>query len=112
MYGATEGDDLLDEHAPLRPLTPYAKSKIAAEEALRDLGDQDFSPTSSHGPIRPARPDSAATARRGVRWSTSRTSLARSWSWSRPRLTWSAARPSTSAPTTRTTVAASLPRSC
>ncbi len=44
MYGATEGDDLLDEHAPLRPLTPYAESKVAAEEALRELAGDGFSP--------------------------------------------------------------------
>lgn len=44
MYGATPGDDLLDEHAPLRPLTRYAESKVAAEDALRELADDGFSP--------------------------------------------------------------------
>jgi nucleoside-diphosphate-sugar epimerase len=44
MYGAAEGDDLLTEEAPLRPLTPYAESKVRAEEALRDLADDSFSP--------------------------------------------------------------------
>lgn len=44
MYGATPGDGLLDEHAPLRPLTRYAESKVAAEEALRELADDGFSP--------------------------------------------------------------------
>ena len=34
MYGASGGDDLLDEEAPLRPLTAYAESKVRAEEAL------------------------------------------------------------------------------
>ena len=29
MYGAAEGDAALDEAAPLRPLTPYAESKVA-----------------------------------------------------------------------------------
>ena len=44
MYGAAEGDALLDESAPLRPLTPYAESKVAAEEALRELAGDGFSP--------------------------------------------------------------------
>ena len=34
MYGAASGDDLLAEDAPLRPITPYAESKVRAEEAL------------------------------------------------------------------------------
>jgi nucleoside-diphosphate-sugar epimerase len=42
MYGAAATDDLLDEGAPLRPLTPYAESKVRAEEALWELGDEDF----------------------------------------------------------------------
>jgi nucleoside-diphosphate-sugar epimerase len=42
MYGASEGDALLDEFAPLRPLTPYAESKVAAEEALRELAGDGF----------------------------------------------------------------------
>jgi nucleoside-diphosphate-sugar epimerase len=46
MYGATEGDTALDEDAPLRPLTPYAESKVRAEEALRDLAGNGFSPVS------------------------------------------------------------------
>jgi nucleoside-diphosphate-sugar epimerase len=46
MYGASSGDDLLDETAPLRPLTPYAESKVRAEEALWDLADGTFSPVS------------------------------------------------------------------
>jgi nucleoside-diphosphate-sugar epimerase len=44
MYGAAEGDDLLTEEAPLRPLTPYAETKVRAEEALHELADGDFSP--------------------------------------------------------------------
>lgn len=44
MYGASSTDDLLDETAPLRPLTPYAESKVRSEEALRELADDDFSP--------------------------------------------------------------------
>ena len=46
MYGAANGDDLLDETAPLRPLTPYAESKVRAEEALWALADDAFSPIS------------------------------------------------------------------
>ena len=42
MYGAAATDDLLDESAPLRPLTPYAESKVRAEEALWELADDDF----------------------------------------------------------------------
>ena len=44
MYGAVTSDDLLDEDAPLRPLTPYAESKVRAEEALHELADSGFSP--------------------------------------------------------------------
>jgi nucleoside-diphosphate-sugar epimerase len=44
MYGAASGDDLLDESAPLRPLTPYAESKVAAEAGLSKLADDSFSP--------------------------------------------------------------------
>jgi nucleoside-diphosphate-sugar epimerase len=46
MYGAADGDDLLDESAPLRPLTPYAESKVAAEARLSRLADDAFSPVS------------------------------------------------------------------
>jgi nucleoside-diphosphate-sugar epimerase len=46
MYGAAPGDALVDEDAPLRPLTPYAESKVRAEEALFDLADSDFAPVS------------------------------------------------------------------
>lgn len=43
MYGAA-GDDILNEEAPLRPLTPYAVSKVRTEEDLAKLADGDFSP--------------------------------------------------------------------
>jgi nucleoside-diphosphate-sugar epimerase len=46
MYGAAEGDVALTEDAPLRPLTPYAESKVAAEEALTELASADFAPVS------------------------------------------------------------------
>jgi nucleoside-diphosphate-sugar epimerase len=44
MYGAASGDDLLDETAPLHPLTPYAESKVEAEKGLSQLADDTFSP--------------------------------------------------------------------
>ena len=46
MYGASGTDDLLDESAPLRPLTPYAESKVRAEEALFELAATGFTPAS------------------------------------------------------------------
>jgi nucleoside-diphosphate-sugar epimerase len=46
MYGAAAGDELVDESAPLRPLTPYAESKVKAEEGLSHLADDGFSPVS------------------------------------------------------------------
>ena len=44
MYGAAGQDDFMAEDAPLHPLTPYAISKVRAEEDLYKLGDRDFSP--------------------------------------------------------------------
>jgi len=46
MYGASGRDDALDEDAPLRPLTPYAESKVRSEEGLVELADSGFSPVS------------------------------------------------------------------
>ena len=46
MYGASGRDDGLDEDAPLRPLTPYAESKVRSEEGLVELADSGFSPVS------------------------------------------------------------------
>jgi len=46
MYGASGRDDALGEDAPLKPLTPYAESKVRAEEGLSALADAGFSPTS------------------------------------------------------------------
>ena len=44
MYGAAAGDDLLTEDAPLRPVTPYAESKVRTEEDVSKLADAGFSP--------------------------------------------------------------------
>ena len=44
MYGASGGDDLLNEEAPLCPITPYAESKVRAEDDIAKLADQSFSP--------------------------------------------------------------------
>jgi nucleoside-diphosphate-sugar epimerase len=44
LYGAA-GDDYLDETAAFNPVTPYGQSKILAEDDMRALADDDFSPT-------------------------------------------------------------------
>ena len=44
LYGA-HGDDFLDESAAFNPVTPYGHSKQLAEEDMRELADDDFSPT-------------------------------------------------------------------
>ena len=46
MYGASGTDDGLDETAPLRPLTPYAESKVRSEKGLFALARPDFTPVS------------------------------------------------------------------
>lgn len=44
VYGASGGDDLLGEDAPLRPVTPYAESKVRVEDDLVALADDGFTP--------------------------------------------------------------------
>lgn len=46
MYGAADPDQINGEDAPLHPLTPYAESKVRAEEGLMELADDDFWPVS------------------------------------------------------------------
>jgi len=43
-YGAA-GDGFLDESAALNPVTPYGESKVLVERDVRDLADDNFSPT-------------------------------------------------------------------
>ncbi len=43
IYGAS-GSDMIDENSPVNPVTPYAHSKILAEQRLSDLADSHFSP--------------------------------------------------------------------
>lgn len=44
IYGAAGADDVLGEEAPMRPVTPYAESKVRVEDDLHELADADFSP--------------------------------------------------------------------
>ena len=43
MYGAA-GEDLVTESAPLRPLTPYAESKVRVEDDVAAIANDSFSP--------------------------------------------------------------------
>ncbi|GIH22365.1 NAD-dependent dehydratase [Acrocarpospora phusangensis] len=44
VYGASGGDGLVGEDAPLRPVTPYAESKVRVEDDLVALADSGFTP--------------------------------------------------------------------
>lgn len=44
IYGATAGEELLDENSPPGPITPYAVSKHRAEIGIGALASADFSP--------------------------------------------------------------------
>ena len=46
VYGASSDDHFVDESAPLKPITPYAVSKVRVEDDLHDLASDDFSPVS------------------------------------------------------------------
>jgi nucleoside-diphosphate-sugar epimerase len=46
IYGASSSSEAVDESATLAPLTPYAESKVLAEEALAKLADESFAPVS------------------------------------------------------------------
>src|SRR6478752_7745767 len=43
VYGSA-GEDLVTESAPLKPLTPYAESKVRVEDDVAALADESFSP--------------------------------------------------------------------
>ncbi len=43
VYGAA-GDELVTEDAPLRPLTPYAESKVRVEDDVAAMASADFTP--------------------------------------------------------------------
>ncbi|WP_435199373.1 NAD-dependent epimerase/dehydratase family protein [Janibacter sp. GS2] len=45
VYGASDTTGMLDEEAPLAPVTAYARSKVGVEADLTALADEDFSPT-------------------------------------------------------------------
>jgi nucleoside-diphosphate-sugar epimerase len=43
-YGAGGMDDILDESAPFRPVTPYGESKVKVEKDVSALADDSFTP--------------------------------------------------------------------
>jgi len=45
VYGASKGSELLNEESELNPVSLYAKMKIASENALTEMMDENFRPT-------------------------------------------------------------------
>ncbi|MBD3249386.1 NAD-dependent epimerase/dehydratase family protein [Candidatus Woesearchaeota archaeon] len=45
VYGASKDGNLLTEDSPLNPVSLYAKMKIASEDALLEMKDENFLPT-------------------------------------------------------------------
>ncbi len=45
LYGAAAELDMLDEHAPFNPVTPYGESKVLVEQDVSKLANDSFSPT-------------------------------------------------------------------
>jgi len=45
VYGASKGNELLNEESELNPVSLYAKMKIASEKALTEMRDENFLPT-------------------------------------------------------------------
>ena len=45
VYGAASPDEVLSESAGFSPVTPYAESKVMVEADVKELADDDFSPT-------------------------------------------------------------------
>lgn len=43
VYGSA-GEDLVNEDAPLRPITPYAESKVRVEDDVAEMADDFFTP--------------------------------------------------------------------
>jgi nucleoside-diphosphate-sugar epimerase len=45
VYGASESEDLLTEESEVNPVSLYAKMKLNSEAALREMANDNFSPT-------------------------------------------------------------------
>jgi nucleoside-diphosphate-sugar epimerase len=109
MYGTPEAL-VVDESSPLAPQTEYARSKVEAETALRQLADDRFSPTFCRNGTIYGLSRFTATARPGGQWSTYRTWCVRFRRCSRRHWRSSTTRLSTSARTSSTIKSASSGR--